>query len=77
MKSGDFEDGMKALELKLDEDPMSPLHLLVRAKLLNMNGKKNQAEKEMKKSWDVLKDADDNYKYKIEAQELMTQLGLS
>ena len=77
LKSGDFEDGMKALELKLDEDPMSPLHLLVRAKLLNMNGKKDQAEKEMKKSWDVLKDADDNYKYKIEAQELMTQLGLS
>lgn len=77
VKSGDYDEGMKALALKLEEDPQSPLHLLVKAKLLNMKGKKDQAKQEMNKSWEVLKDADDNFKYKIEAQELMVELGIS
>lgn len=76
VKSGDSEEGLNALELKLEEDPKSPLHLLVKAKLLNMNGKKDLAKKEIDKAWEVLKDADDNFKYKTEAQELRTELGL-
>ena len=77
VKSADYDEGLKALDLRLEEDPYSPLHLLVKAKLLNKKGKKNEAKKEINKAWVVLKDADANFKYKIEAQELMDELGLS
>ncbi len=77
VKSEDFGEGLKVIEMKLEEDPHSSLHRLVKAKLLNKIGKKDQAKEEMNKSWEVLKDADDNYRFKIEAQELMAELGLS
>jgi len=77
VKSGDYDEGIKAIDLRLEDDPHSSLHQLVKAKLLNKKGKSQDAQNWITKSWEVLKHADDNFKYKIEAQELIAELGMS
>lgn len=76
VKSGDYDDGIKAVNRKLEEDPKSPIHLLSKAKFFKLKDEKDAAKKELDKAWTVLKDADDDFKYKIEAQELKAELGV-
>ena len=76
VKSNDLDEGLKAVELKLEEDPKSPIHLLMKAKLLNLKGDVSQAKAELQESWKVLADSDENFRYRKEALELMNELGL-
>ncbi len=77
IKTKEYDEGMKAVNLKLEDDPKSPTHLLIKAKYLHLKGKKDQAREELEKSWKVLKGADENYRFRKEAQELMDQLGVA
>ena len=75
--SGDYDEGLKAINLKLEEDPLSPLHLLVKAKLYSKKGNSNKAKEEIEKAWSVLQYSDEDFRYRKEALELRNELGLS
>lgn len=76
VKTGEYDEGIKAVNLKLEEDPKSPTHLLIKAKYLNLKGDKKEAREELKNAWEVLKNADENYRFRKEAQELLDELGV-
>lgn len=74
VKSGNYAEGLEVVNEKLESDPKSSLHLLVKAKLLAKLGKSEEAIAALDEAWSVLQYADEKFRYRKEAEVLRTEL---